>query len=528
MKRLAPYTKVILHYVQALRNAAKLKAGVENSRLKPLQPRLQAGGTPYKEVIYVTPNQTFHQGETAIAQGMELGHSEYENILTNYYHLATLPELSELDIKRLKKILAAAQADEQLSCLINETDKLVCQQLGLLERDSWLQQRMKPLQTRKTLQKTTESKVPQYDPGLPAMPCHENQLTPTLEAGHEEILAAYYHLATLPELSEVDAKRLEKILAAAQADAQLSYFINEIDELTFQQLGFLEEEEHSWTTAIWCWLSAGVAGILIGLAMPIIPGVLQALWNSPKSQNPALNRLDDAYSDSQRKVVKQQLFDVRSQDTDIFATLESKNDDLLIVNSLNQETDRDSGSRNIRTFDSILMATQSRCIDKFSVMPSNLMGGADTEWNFSLASFKDSSKPTHNHSLSFPTTTTHVYSFLDKNLCKSMTYFTYEPGQLNASFKAPFDHIVGNTTARTNVLAVDLETLILAIDLRTQIYDSSFIVAYDVPEPSAFTAVFGIGLIMLYQGFQFQRRKNQRTKSYNLAFWLLLLNFGDG
>lgn len=55
-------------------------------------------------------------------------------------------------------------------------------------------------------------------------------------------LTEYYELARLPELSEEQAIRLHNILGMAELDETVGFLINEIDELTFQELGFYEEE----------------------------------------------------------------------------------------------------------------------------------------------------------------------------------------------------------------------------------------------------------------------------------------------
>lgn len=55
-------------------------------------------------------------------------------------------------------------------------------------------------------------------------------------------LVEYYELARLPELSEEQAIRLHNILGMAELDETVGFLINEIDELTFQELGFYEEE----------------------------------------------------------------------------------------------------------------------------------------------------------------------------------------------------------------------------------------------------------------------------------------------
>lgn len=61
----------------------------------------------------------------------------------------------------------------------------------------------------------------------------------------KKILAEYYYLARQPELSDEQALQMEKILDMAAFDANMSFLINEIDEITFQDLDFYGEGYHS-------------------------------------------------------------------------------------------------------------------------------------------------------------------------------------------------------------------------------------------------------------------------------------------
>lgn len=60
---------------------------------------------------------------------------------------------------------------------------------------------------------------------------------------HRKALAEYYHLAMMPELSETQAARMQHILELAETSDIISFLLNEIDELTFQELGFYGEED---------------------------------------------------------------------------------------------------------------------------------------------------------------------------------------------------------------------------------------------------------------------------------------------
>ncbi|NEQ10130.1 MAG: hypothetical protein F6K37_30615 [Moorea sp. SIO4E2] len=58
----------------------------------------------------------------------------------------------------------------------------------------------------------------------------------------KEVLTEYYHLVSKSELTEIESKRLDKILEMAESDDTVSFLINEIDELTFQELDFITNE----------------------------------------------------------------------------------------------------------------------------------------------------------------------------------------------------------------------------------------------------------------------------------------------
>ena len=60
---------------------------------------------------------------------------------------------------------------------------------------------------------------------------------------HREVLEEYYSLAKLPELSAGQATRLQQILRMGEIDDTFCFLINEIDEITFQELGFYNIDE---------------------------------------------------------------------------------------------------------------------------------------------------------------------------------------------------------------------------------------------------------------------------------------------
>lgn len=75
------------------------------------------------------------------------------------------------------------------------------------------------------------------------------QFRASLDGSSEEyrkVLAEYYHLAHLPELSQKQAERMQHIFTMANADEVMGLLLNEIDELTFQELGFYDEVNQSY------------------------------------------------------------------------------------------------------------------------------------------------------------------------------------------------------------------------------------------------------------------------------------------
>ena len=58
-------------------------------------------------------------------------------------------------------------------------------------------------------------------------------------------LIEYYELARSPELSEHDFLKMQAILETAESNDVMSLLINEIDEMTFQELGLYTEDQCS-------------------------------------------------------------------------------------------------------------------------------------------------------------------------------------------------------------------------------------------------------------------------------------------
>ncbi|WP_036489760.1 hypothetical protein, partial [Myxosarcina sp. GI1] len=147
-----------------------------------------------------------------------------------YYELVTLKELSELEAKQLDKILEQAETDDKLSLLLNEVDELTFEELGFYEKDS-----LEQVENLRAKAKEFIIKLENY---------HKIDCIDKLQSicSYQNILNEYYRLITLKELSELETRQLDKILEQAETDDKLSLLLNEVDELTFEELGFYEKD----------------------------------------------------------------------------------------------------------------------------------------------------------------------------------------------------------------------------------------------------------------------------------------------
>ncbi len=154
-------------------------------------------------------------------KNLDFDKAKYNQILNKYYKLTTLEELSEQDAQSLDGILQLAETDETLSFLLNEVDEITFQELGFYEHndlDYWSNEKAKIQEFVITSEDNSDSE-------------------------YKNILTEYYELATCTELSEQDAQCLDKILELAETDKYLSSLLNQIDEQTFEELGFYEKEK---------------------------------------------------------------------------------------------------------------------------------------------------------------------------------------------------------------------------------------------------------------------------------------------
>jgi hypothetical protein len=147
-----------------------------------------------------------------------------------YYKLTTLQELSELEAKQLEKILEQAETDETLSLMLNEVDEMTFEELDFYEQDSLKRVENQKTKVKEVIINSEKTQIVNCINTLQSI------------SGYQNILNEYYKLTTLQELSELEAKQLEKILEQAETDETLSLMLNEVDEMTFEELDFYEQD----------------------------------------------------------------------------------------------------------------------------------------------------------------------------------------------------------------------------------------------------------------------------------------------
>ncbi|MEM9218415.1 MAG: sigma-70 family RNA polymerase sigma factor [Cyanobacteria bacterium P01_F01_bin.150] len=136
----------------------------------------------------------------------------YKGVVTTYFQLVSKSELSDKDADDLERILLSAESDETLYLLINELDQISFESVGIYEEIGF------------------KNSI--------------NNSEYLLRAINLEKIAQDYHLLANKEtLSISDQERISQILDIAEKDSFISLLVNEIDELTFHQLGFLENQQ---------------------------------------------------------------------------------------------------------------------------------------------------------------------------------------------------------------------------------------------------------------------------------------------
>ena len=165
-----------------------------------------------------------------LENAFDFNNSKLESILFDYYKLSTLEELSEIEAKHLDKILELAETDKNLSLILNEIDEITFEELDFYEKES-----LEKVENQKAKAKefiiNSEKNF--------AIGCN---LSMQSISDYQDILNEYYKLTTLEELTELDAKRLDKILKQAETNENLTLLLNEIDELTYQELGLYKPD----------------------------------------------------------------------------------------------------------------------------------------------------------------------------------------------------------------------------------------------------------------------------------------------
>ncbi len=63
---------------------------------------------------------------------------------------------------------------------------------------------------------------------------------------YRKVLIEYYNLAKKPELDAPEAQRVYEILQLAEYDSLLSFLLNEIDEISYQELGLNDQENEAY------------------------------------------------------------------------------------------------------------------------------------------------------------------------------------------------------------------------------------------------------------------------------------------
>ena len=161
--------------------------------------------------------------DSATGMTPEQNNLDYRQILTEYYHLIVRPELTEIEVKQLDRILWLAESDDLLSLLIEEIDELSFQYLGLLDAENL--QHLKQQEARvETLLIRTQTEDCQGNPSGQPSNCLVKPF-----AAYRSVLQDYRRLTSQSDLSEIEEKRLENILQAAESDDRLQLLIDQLE-----------------------------------------------------------------------------------------------------------------------------------------------------------------------------------------------------------------------------------------------------------------------------------------------------------
>lgn len=153
---------------------------------------------------------------------------EYSQLLMDYYHLTTCSELNELEAKRLDRILWLAESDDLLSLLIEEIDQLTFQELGLLSADNLQQLKQQEanfeMLLTEAIPEDSEDTLTKQSLPLSIQPFER----------YRPVLQDYRRLTSQSELSEIEEKRLERIMRSAESDGLLNILIDQLEAVTLE------------------------------------------------------------------------------------------------------------------------------------------------------------------------------------------------------------------------------------------------------------------------------------------------------
>lgn len=147
----------------------------------------------------------------------------YREVALNYYYLTTRSELSIADADSLEALLDLAEQDAYFAILTHVIDEIVFRYLDLPETDIVNAVKIETAYT--------------IDANLVEICIQE--LGKQDLCGLDSIIQEYIHLALLPEISEIEAKRMEHILEMAEHNHELEAALSRIDVVTFIHLDLL-------------------------------------------------------------------------------------------------------------------------------------------------------------------------------------------------------------------------------------------------------------------------------------------------
>jgi hypothetical protein len=150
---------------------------------------------------------------------------DYRGLLVVYFYLASKDKLSESEAEYLGQILELAESDAKLALLMNEVDEFTYQDLEYFKSEHLYgleneRARVLEIIVKQSGESLISDSIPDY----------------------EALLTDYYTLVMRPTISDIEAEYLGRILDQAQSDPKLALLLNEIDELTYEEIGLTEKD----------------------------------------------------------------------------------------------------------------------------------------------------------------------------------------------------------------------------------------------------------------------------------------------